>query len=193
MPFIIPNVFKAGEKAIAEEINENFNYLKQSLEQINNTLGSRIDSTNSTLGDDIEELNSGIDSIADNLSQKETIVRLGTINSPDPLEDGQIPTAQIELQADRIHSAAILANSEIILPTLEDDDKMVNCFIEFTIDSQSTLALPLNIKWPEGEPPELVADGVTINRFLFDTTSGGDSWCGYFNTLTTPEVSSDEQ
>ena len=61
MPFIIPNVFKAGEKAIAEEINENFNYLKQSMEQINNTLGSRIDSTNSTLGDDIEELNSGID------------------------------------------------------------------------------------------------------------------------------------
>ncbi len=187
MPFIIPNVFKAGEKAIAEQINENFNYLKESIDQINTTLGSRIDEANDTLSADIENTNTNLDSLKESLELDETVVNLGNINPPEALEDGQVPTAQIELEADRIHTAKILANSEIILPTLEDDTKMVNCLIEFSLNTDCTLTLPSNIKWPLGEAPELVIDGVAINRMIFDTTDGGQNWHGFLSVLNSLE------
>lgn len=189
MPFIIPNTFKAGEKAIAEQINENFNYLKQSLEQVNDTLGVRIDTINTTHADDVEEIRADIETISENITTEETILRLGSIVTPDPTEDGQIPTAQIELEADRINTASVLANSEIILPTLDDSEKYTNCLFEFTLNTDCTIALPANIKWSEGEPPEVVADGVSINRMIFDTTSGGTNWCGYYSLNKTPAQS----
>ncbi len=189
MPFIIPNTFKAGEKAIAEQINENFNYLKQSLEQVNDTLGVRIDTINTTHGDDVEEIRTDIETISENITAEETILRLGSIVTPDPTEDGQIPTAQIELEANRINTASVLANSEIIMPTLDDSEKYTNCLFEFTLNTDCTITLPSNIKWSEGEPPEVLADGVSINRMIFDTTSGGTNWCGYYSLNQIPAQS----
>ena len=105
--------------------------------------------------------------------------------TPDPTEDGQIPTADVELSADKIHTAAILANAQIVFPTLDEDETFVNILFEFTINSSSSLTLPANVSWQIGEVPEIVADGVTINRLIFDTTSGGDNWCGYHSYLNT--------
>lgn len=181
MPYIIPHTFKAGEKAIAEQVNTNFNYVKQSLEQLNNTLGSKIDTTESTINTKIEALEVTTQEIGDKIDDRDTIVKLGTIVPPDPQEDGQIPTAEISLSADRIHTAAILANSQLTLPSLDDENKVVNIMLEFTIGSTYTLSLPLNIKWASMETPAVVADGTTINRIYFDTTTGGTNWCGYFS------------
>lgn len=180
MPYIIPHIFKAGEKAIAEQVNSNFNYIKESLDQLNSTLGTQISNMESSLSGQIEDIETQSENISTMLDEMDAIVKLGTIVPPDPLEDGQIPTAQISLSANKIHTAAILANSQIILPTLESNDKLTNILFEFTIASDYTLSLPLNIKWSCCETPELIADGVTINRLLFDTTTNGTNWCGYF-------------
>ena len=180
MSFIIPNAFRAGEKAIAEQINENFNYLKQSLEQVNNTLGLRIDDVEAMHNDDVETIKNDVDTISENISNEETILRLGSIVTPDPAEDGQIPTAQIQLQANRVNTASVLANSEIILPALDDSEKYVNCIFEFTLNADCTITLPSNVKWCYGEPPNITADSVSTNRMIFDTTSGGTHWSGYY-------------
>lgn len=185
MPYVIPHVFKAGEKAIAEQVNTNFNYLKQSLEQLNTTLGSQISNTQETLSKEIETLQTQGDSTIELINNRDTILRLGTIVTPDPTEDGQIPTADVELSADKIHTAAILANAQIVFPTLDEDETFTNILLEFTINSTSSLTLPLNVKWSIGEIPEIVADGTTINRLVFDTTNGGESWCGYHSYLST--------
>lgn len=180
MPYIIPHTFKAGEKAVAEQVNTNFNYVKQSLEQLNNTLGNKIDTTESTINTKIQSLETTTQEIVNKIDDRDTIVKLGTIVPPDPQEDGQIPTATISLSADRVHTAAILTASQIILPTLDDDNKIANIMFEFTMGSYP-LALPLNVKWVGSDAPGLIADGVTINRFYFDTTTGGATWCGYFS------------
>ena len=185
MPYVIPHVFKAGEKAIAEQVNTNFNYLKQSLEQLNTTLTSQIANAQDALGEEIETLQTQADSTSELISSRDTILNLGTIVTPDPTQDGQIPTADIELSADKIHTAAILANAQIVFPTLDKDETFVNILFEFTINSSSSLTLPANVSWQIGEVPEIVADGVTINRLIFDTTSGGDNWCGYHSYLNT--------
>ena len=180
MPYIIPHTFKAGEKAIAEQVNTNFNYVKQSLEQLNNTLGNKIDTTESTINTKIESLETTTQEIGGKIEDRDTIVKLGTIVPPDPQEDGQVPTADISLSADRIHTAAILANSQLVMPSVDVEDKVVNIMFEFTIGSEHTVALPLNIKWVGADAPEIIADGVTINRFYFDTTTNAANWCGYF-------------
>ncbi len=176
MPYIIPHTFKAGEKAIAEQVNTNFNYVKQSLEQLNNTLGNKIDTTEEVINTKIESLEATTQAIGD----RDIIVKLGTIVPPDPQEDGQVPIADIVLSADRIHTAAILANSQLVMPSIDVEDKVVNIMFEFTIGSEHTVALPLNIKWVGADAPEIIADGVTINRFYFDTTTNAANWCGYF-------------
>lgn len=180
MPYIIPHTFKAGEKAIAEQVNTNFNYVKQSLEQLNNTLGNKIDTTEEVINTKIESIEATTQELNNIIKNKDTIVRLGTIVPPDPQEDGQVPTADIVLSADRIHTAAILANSQLVMPSTDDEDKVVNIMFEFTIGSEHTVALPLNIKWVGADAPEIIADGVTINRFYFDTTTNAANWCGYF-------------
>lgn len=180
MPFIIPHIFHAGEKAIAEEVNNNFDYLKQSLESVNGTLNSKIDTTENALLKNIQTLQEESELLSTIIDTRDTIVRLGTIVPPDPLEDGSIPTAQITLEADRIHTAAVLANSELILPTLESNTKFVNCLLEFTLGSNCSLVLPVNVNWLNDQVPELIADGVTTNKLFFDTTSGSTNWMGYF-------------
>ena len=141
MPFIIPHIFKAGEKAIAEQINENFNYLKQSLDQVNTVLNNKVETNVQEINDEIANLNTNTDAISDLIDSRDTILKLGTIVIPDPTEDGQIPTVEIELEPDKVHTAAIFANSQIILPTLEDDTKYYNCLFEFTIAQDVTLTL----------------------------------------------------
>ena len=185
MPYAIPHVFKAGEKAIAEQVNTNFNYLKQSLEQLNTTLSAQISDTQNTLSKEIDTIQTQSNSISELIGSRDAILRLGTIVTPDPTEDGQIPTADINLSADKIHTATILANAQIIFPTLDDDEIFTNILFEFTINSTSSLTLPLNVKWTIGEIPEIVTDGTTINRLVFDTTNGGESWYGYHSYLNT--------
>lgn len=181
MPFIIPHIFKAGEKAIAEQINENFNYLKQSLEQVNTLLNNKIETNVQDINEGITQLNSDTKAISDIIDDRDTILKFGTVVIPDPTEDGQIPTVEIELVADKVHTAAIFANSQIILPTLENDTKYYNCLFEFTIAQDVTLTLPENIKWIRKLLPDIVADGLSVNRLLFDTTDGGANWIGHFS------------
>ena len=181
MPFIIPHIFKAGEKAIAEQINENFNYLKQSLEQVNTVLNNKVETNVQEINDEIANLNTNTDAISDLIDSRDTILKLGTIVMPDPTEDGQIPTVEIELEPDKVHTAAIFANSQIILPTLEDNTKYYNCLFEFTIAQDVTLTLPENIKWIRKLLPDIIADGLSVNRLLFDTTDGGANWIGHFS------------
>ena len=192
MPYVIPHVFKAGEKAIAEQVNTNFNYLKQSLEQLSTTLSSQISACQDLLTDDIESLETQLQSLSTLTQNRDTILNLGSIVTPDPLPDGQIPTADVSLSADRIQRAAILANAQIVFPTLEDDTVFTNTMLEFTLSENCSFSLPNNIIYSGGEPPEITADGVTINRLIFDTTSGGDNWCCYFSSLSTSQNSSDE-
>ena len=187
MAYIIPHTFKAGEKAIAEQVNTNFNYVKQSLEQLNTTLSNKIDINQETINTQIENLQADTDDVAELITSRDEILKLGTIVTPDPTEDGQIPTADINLTADKIHTASILANSQIILPTLENSTNFANILFEFTLGSQCSLSLPLNIKWLSAEVPEPAADGVTINRLYFDTTTGGTNWCGFFSYHNTVE------
>ncbi len=181
MPFIIPHIFKAGEKAIAEQVNENFNYLKQSLEQVNTLLNNKIETNVQDINEGITQLNSDTKAISDIIDDRDTILKFGTVVIPDPIEDGQIPTVEIELVADKVHTAAIFANSQIILPTLEDDTKYYNCLFEFTIAQDVTLTLPENIKWIRKLLPDIIADGLSVNRLLFDTTDGGANWIGHFS------------
>lgn len=188
MPFIIPHIFKAGEKAIAEQVNENFNYLKQSLEQVNTLLNNKIETNVQDINEDITQLNSDTKAISDIIDDRDTILKFGTVVIPDPTEDGQIPTVEIELVADKVHTAAIFANSEIILPTLEDNTKYYNCLFEFTIANEITLTLPEGIKWHGDYFPEIVTDGTTVNRFIFDTVDGGNTWLGYFLVNSEVEV-----
>ena len=192
MPYVIPHVFKAGEKAIAEQVNANFNYLKQSLEQLSTTLGSQISASEDLLGDDIEELQTQLQNISTLIQNRDTILNLGSIVTPDPLPDGQIPTADINLNADRIQRAAILANAQIVFPTLDDDEIFTNTMLEFTLSENCSLALPGTVTYSGEEPPEIAADGVTVNRLIFDTTTGGDNWCCYYSSLSTSQNSSDE-
>ncbi len=182
MPYIIPHVFKAGEKAIAEQVNTNFNYIKQSLEQLNTTVGQQISDNNETLNSKIETLEDVTQGVSDTINSRDEILRLGSIVTPDPTEDGQIPTADINLVSDKIITAAILANSQIVLPTLDNNTKFINILFEFTIASDCTLSLPLNIKWCNERIPDIIADGTTINRLFFDTTTGGTNWCGFAST-----------
>lgn len=193
MPYIIPYTFKAGEKAVAEQVNTNFNYVKQSLEQLNATLSAQINNTQEALNTEIESLQDDLQNTSDLINTRDEILRLGTIVTPDPMEDGQIPTADINLSADRIHTAAILANSQIILPTLDDNTKFINIFFEFTLGEDCSLALPLNIKWSNEEIPDVFADGTTINRLIFDTTTGGTNWQGYFSYHNLVEGQENEQ
>ena len=95
MPFIIPHIFKAGEKAIAEQINENFNYLKQSLDQVNTVLNNKVETNVQEINDEIANLNTNTDAISELIDSRDTILKLGTIVMPDPTEDGQIPTVEI--------------------------------------------------------------------------------------------------
>ncbi len=187
MPYIIPHTFKAGEKAIAEQVNDNFNYIKESMDQISSTLGAQINSSQESLSEQIESIESQSQDLLDLISDRDKILKLGTIVTPDPTQDGQIPTADISLTADKVHSAAIVANSQIILPTISDNTKFVNILFEFTIAEDKTLTLPLNIKWQNGEIPSLTADGVTINRLFFDTTTGGTNWCGIYSSFSVVE------
>ena len=55
MAFVIPHVFKAGEKAVAEHVNENFSYLKQTIEDVNVNLDAKINSTISSTKENLEE------------------------------------------------------------------------------------------------------------------------------------------
>ncbi len=187
MPYVIPYTFKAGEKAIAEQINTNFSYIKQSMEQLNTTLSGQIYSCEDSLNSKIDDLEVDVQSTSDLISSRDEILKLGSIVPPDPTDDGQIPTANINLTADKIQTASILANSQIVMPTLENNTDFVNILFEFTIASEYTLTLPLNIKWVGGEIPEIVADGTTINRLIFDTTTGGTNWCGYFSQHSVTE------
>ena len=106
-------------------------------------------------------------------------------------EDGTITAINslispiVVLSADTVHTAQIKVNALLNLPELENDNNFVNTMLEFTIESGITLTLPANVSWQIGEVPEIVADGVTINRLIFDTTSGGDNWCGYHSYLNT--------
>lgn len=194
MPYIIPYTFKAGEKAVAEQVNTNFNYIKQSLEQLNTTLSGQISNSEDILNTKIESIETQVNDTADLIADRDAIIKLGTIVTPDPTEDGQIPTADITLTADRIHTAAILANSQIILPTLDENENYVNILFEFTIAVNCTISLPLNIKWISEELPNIIADGITINRMYFDTTTNGTNWCGYFSYHAINEESEiDEQ
>lgn len=113
-------------------------------------------------------------------------------------EDGTITAINsiispiVALSADTVHTAQIKVNALLNLPELENDNNFVNTMLEFTLSENCSLSLPNNIIYSGGEPPEITADGVTINRLIFDTTSGGDNWCCYFSSLSTSQNSSDE-
>lgn len=155
----IPHKFIAGTKAVAAEVNENFEYVLDSLEEAENGFNNEI----TTVKSDIFNLQN---------QEGDLIIRLGDITT-----QGTIP-----LSADRISSANITVASEIILPDLTNSDKFINTMLEFTLSTDVTLELPTNVIFAGGEPPQIVADGVTINRLIFDTTTGGNTWMCYFNS-----------
>ena len=95
---------------------------------------------------------------------------------------GSISVSAITLAENSIYRASILSNSEIILPILERNGIYINCMIEFTIVSEATLTLPSNVIFSGGEAPGIIADGTTINRLIFDTTTGGETWFCYFSS-----------
>lgn len=181
MAFIIPYIFQAGQKAIAEEVNSNFEYLKQSLEGVNSALEGKINSAKDFLNEDIASLKTQSEATAELLNNRETIIRLGTINAPDALEDGSIPTAQFSIEADRISTAAIAANAALSMPKLNDNTKYVTCMLEFTLAQDKTLTLPDSVKFSFDFEPVYNDNGVTKHRFMFDTTDGGNSWMCYFS------------
>lgn len=181
MTFIIPHTFEAGQKAIAQEVNENFNYLKQSLDNVNSILEGKITNAKELLEADIDELQTKGEATQNLIETRDIIVRLGTINAPEALGDGQIPTAEFSLLADRIHSCAIAANANLILPEIDGNTKYVNCMLEFTLAEGKTLNLPENVKYSYGLEPDIIKDGIVKNRFMLDTTNGGETWMCYFS------------
>ena len=103
-------------------------------------------------------------------------------------EDGTITAINsvinpiIALGSDTIHTAEIKVDAILNLPILANDNDFINTMLEFTLDNGVSLTLPNNIIYSGGEIPELVADGITLNRLIFDTTTGGKNWMCYFSS-----------
>lgn len=159
--------FFPNTKAKADEVNYNFNCLKDDLKTVDNHLDEALTTINSNIND---------------LQVVDEIITLGQITAPEADIDGNIPSAPINLVADRIHTANINASSSIILPVLSSSNKFINLMLDFTLSVDCSLTLPNNIHYSGGEVPELIADGVTINRLMFDTTTGGQDWICYFSS-----------
>lgn len=70
MTLVIPYVFASGNKAMAQEVNDNFTYLKNAIESKSDTLDLKIDSNVQTLSSAISQINGELDEIDSTMEEK---------------------------------------------------------------------------------------------------------------------------
>lgn len=158
-----------GDEAKASVLRDNFNYLDNKIAQTENSVKETISNINSITANFKTEVDNTISDINQTIVQKINNVIINLSSS-----------SNIQLQADRIHKASIGVNATIKLPTLTKSNEYVNVMLEFTLASGKTLTLPNNVLYPNGLAPVFIADGVSVQRLLFDTTDGGANWNCYY-------------
>lgn len=178
--------FIPGGKVKAQDINGNFDALKQAIEDTSitkqgNTFNSASQLVQLNSSGQIPAINGGLltNINADNITS-------GTISSSRLPSDtiialGIVSSGTITLTADKFHSVTFSGASTIALPTGLTSGVHYNCALLVTMSSVVTITQP-TVTWAWGNSPSMTSTSAKY-RLTYETTDGGTTWYGYWTQL----------
>lgn len=163
--------FIPGGKVKAQEINDNFETLKEAIE-------SKVEASDASVTKQGNTFNSANQLVKLNSSGQIPAIDGGLITNIKGTAIDALGTmaSNFTLAADKITTANVTSSCVLSLPTLTDSTREVKCIFDFTTSNASYPTLPTGVLKKDGKPLTFSALSGVRNRLIFTTVNGGITW-----------------